>query len=85
MASMKQMLLGASVILGAVLPSPALAHSEEDYDNMGPMGFMWPQDRQWVDDEVGMTGPCGTNEGPADRTEFPLSKWPFEKQLALAS
>lgn len=49
------------------------AHSEEDYDHMGPLGFMWPQDREW-DEEDGMTGPCGSSRGATNRTEFPVGK-----------
>lgn len=55
------------------LAGQIVAHSEEDFEHMGPLGFMWPEDREWVE-ETGMTGPCGNTEGVVNRTEFPLSK-----------
>jgi hypothetical protein len=69
----KRMLGLAAATILAVAPQAVLAHSEDDYDHMGPMGFMWPQDREW-DEEDGMTGPCGTDRGATDRTEFPISE-----------
>ncbi|KAM0278203.1 hypothetical protein ACHAQH_005318 [Verticillium albo-atrum] len=63
---------GAAVALLFSLPAGVLAHSKEDYANMGPLGFMWPPDREW-NEEHGMEAPCGTAAGPVNRTEFPLT------------
>lgn len=65
----------AALALTSIFPS-ILAHSKEDFASMGPMGFMWPEDREWVDDEHAMRGPCGSSTGPINRTVFPLSKAP---------
>lgn len=39
---------------------------------MGPVAFLWPADRLWnaTNDN---TGPCGSPDGPKNRTEFPLT------------
>lgn len=66
-------------VLALTMPRSVAAHSEADYANMGPMGFMWPKDREWVDDAHAMRGPCGSSEdvAPVNRTSFPLGKpWP---------
>lgn len=43
-------------------------------DGMGPAAFMWPPDRAWLDfaDNI---GPCGSLDGPSNRTAFPMSKF----------
>ena len=71
--SMRFLAVGAIALFGA-LPSSVVAHSEEDYENMGPMGFMWPENREWIDDDHAMRGPCGSSDAPGNRTEFPLSE-----------
>lgn len=38
---------------------------------MGPVAFIWPSDRPWTAD-ADNSGPCGSNVGPPNRTEFPL-------------
>lgn len=40
---------------------------------MGPVAFMWPPDRIW-DAAHDNTAPCGSPEGPSNRTIFPLSQ-----------
>ena len=39
---------------------------------MGPVAFLWPADRFW-DAKNDNTGPCGSPDGPKNRTEFPLT------------
>ncbi|KAH6695371.1 hypothetical protein F5X68DRAFT_198336 [Plectosphaerella plurivora] len=70
---MASLCLFAGVLALAV--APAAAHSDSDYANMGPMGFMWPKDREWVDDAHAMRGPCGSSDSvaPVNRTSFPLA------------
>ncbi len=51
-----------------------MAHSKEDYDNMGPLGFMWPEDREWSEEDA-MTSPCGVSGGVRSRTEFPVGEY----------
>lgn len=48
-------------------------HSKEDYDHMGPLGFMWPEDREWNEDDA-LTAPCGVSGGVVNRTEFPVGE-----------
>ncbi|KAF2793769.1 hypothetical protein K505DRAFT_407892 [Melanomma pulvis-pyrius CBS 109.77] len=40
---------------------------------MGPVAFLWPDDRLWnaTNDN---TGPCGSPNGPSNRTSFPLTQ-----------
>lgn len=40
---------------------------------MGPVAFMWPPDRAWTATEDNK-GPCGSPNGPGERTIFPLSQ-----------
>jgi len=42
-----------------------------DTSDMGPVAFMWPEDRAWnaADDNI---GPCGSKEFAGKRTDFPL-------------
>ncbi len=51
-----------------------MAHSEEDYDNMGPLGFMWPKDREWSEEDA-TNSPCGASEAMRDRTQFPVGEY----------
>ena len=39
----------------------------------GPVQFLWPEDRLWnaTNDN---TGPCGSPDGPKNRTKFPLTQ-----------
>ncbi|KAF2854697.1 hypothetical protein T440DRAFT_416174, partial [Plenodomus tracheiphilus IPT5] len=60
----------------AVLPAwvSAQAHGEgEEGSSMGPVAFMWPNDRIW-DAAHDNTAPCGSTAGPSNRTIFPLSQ-----------
>ncbi|KAK9379730.1 uncharacterized protein V2V93DRAFT_373426 [Kockiozyma suomiensis] len=47
------------------------AHGETGAQEMGPMAFLWPPDRDWSDDSDN-TAPCGSVIGVRNRTEFPL-------------
>lgn len=49
-------------------------HGEgEEGSSMGPVAFMWPPNRDWsaAADNV---APCGSRQGPGNRTGFPLSQ-----------
>jgi len=49
-------------------------HGEgEEGSSMGPVAFMWPPDRPWAA-EHDNTGPCGSANGPAERTQYPLTQ-----------
>lgn len=64
------------VSLFAVLPAwvSAQTHGEgEEGSSMGPVAFMWPNDRVW-DAAHDNTAPCGSTAGPSNRTIFPLSQ-----------
>lgn len=64
------------VALLATLPSLAFAQSHgegEEGSSMGPVAFMWPSDRIW-DAAHDNTAPCGSANGPSNRTIFPLSQ-----------
>ncbi|KAL3474014.1 hypothetical protein BJX99DRAFT_248588 [Aspergillus californicus] len=56
----------------------AQSHGEEAAEEMGPVAFMWPPDRTWGA-AYDNNGPCGSNTGVVNRTEFPL----VNGQLAL--
>ncbi|KAF3901464.1 hypothetical protein ABW21_db0207234 [Orbilia brochopaga] len=38
---------------------------------MGPVAFLWPEDRPWSA-AADNTAPCGSTSGPMNRTEFPV-------------
>lgn len=57
----------------AFLLTGVAAHSEDDYEHMGPLGFMWPGDREWSEEDA-MTAPCGVSGGVVNRTEFPIGE-----------
>lgn len=40
---------------------------------MGPVAFLWPPDRNWTA-QADNIAPCGSPDGPSNRTEFPLSQ-----------
>lgn len=64
------------ISLFAVLPAwvSAQAHGEgEEGSSMGPVAFMWPNDRMW-EAAHDNTAPCGSTAGPSNRTIFPLSQ-----------
>jgi len=49
------------------------AHGEGLEDTvMGPVAFLWPDNRVWSADAENH-GPCGSDSGVVNRTEFPLS------------
>lgn len=63
----------ASVAFLAALPSAlSQAHGEEASQEMGPVAFMWPPDREWGAAQDNHA-PCGSHQGVENRTEFPLS------------
>lgn len=65
-------LLATATALLSAWPHLVTAHGEDDYDHMGPLGFMWPEDREWNDEAEAMTGPCGVSGDVVNRTEFPI-------------
>ncbi|KAJ4300940.1 hypothetical protein N0V90_003029 [Kalmusia sp. IMI 367209] len=40
---------------------------------MGPVAFLWPADRNWTA-AADNIAPCGSADGPKNRTQFPLSQ-----------
>ncbi|KAK2832030.1 hypothetical protein FQN49_006924 [Arthroderma sp. PD_2] len=46
-------------------------HGEEESKEMGPIGFLWPPDREWGAAQDN-TAPCGSAAGVSNRIEFPL-------------
>ncbi|KIH91113.1 hypothetical protein SPBR_01879 [Sporothrix brasiliensis 5110] len=49
------------------------AHGDGDEGSiMGPVAFLWPDDRNWSA-AADNNGPCGSTEGVTNRTLFPLS------------
>ncbi len=48
-------------------------HGASEDGKMGPVGFLWPEDRAWNADHDN-TGPCGSVAGVTVRTEFPISR-----------
>lgn len=63
-------------VLAALLCSFAAAQSHGDGEegtSMGPVAYLWPADRTWTaaNDNI---GPCGSPNGPGNRTSFPLTQ-----------
>jgi hypothetical protein len=53
----------------------ALADHGDDYaENMGPVAFLWPSDREWGAAKDN-TAPCGSAAGVSNRTRYPLCMW----------
>jgi len=58
--------------LSNVVQVVAQAHGEDAQGtDMGPVGFLWPEDRPWEGSEDNK-GPCGSNSAISNRTEFPI-------------
>ena len=64
------------LLIFSFLATSALSqdHGEEAAKEMGPVAFMWPADREWGAAQDN-TAPCGSSQGIANRTEFPLGVW----------
>lgn len=58
----------------ALSASGVWAHGEDAAKEMGPVAFMWPTDRKWGE-KYDNNAPCGSNTGPVNRTDFPLSRF----------
>lgn len=62
----------SAALLHATLAAEAEEHaSDEQGTVMGPVAFLWPDDRAWNADQDNV-GPCGSATSPGERTEFPL-------------
>ncbi|KAG5365928.1 hypothetical protein CJU89_0330 [Yarrowia sp. B02] len=69
------MLLTSISALALASLAAAQGHGEQFAQSMGPVAFLWPQDRPWADDDDN-TGPCGAGVSAsimANRTNFPLT------------
>ncbi|AOW05652.1 hypothetical protein B0I72DRAFT_141274 [Yarrowia lipolytica] len=68
------MLLTSISALALASLTAAQGHGEQFAQSMGPVAFLWPQDRPWADDDDN-TGPCGAGASAAihNRTNFPLT------------
>lgn len=68
------MLLTSISALALASLTAAQAHGEQFAQSMGPVAFLWPQDRPWADDDDN-TGPCGAGASSdvSNRTNFPLT------------
>ncbi|KAF3940840.1 hypothetical protein ABW19_dt0205491 [Dactylella cylindrospora] len=62
----------AAALSAIAAPAAAQAHGEgEQGSSMGPVAFLWPDDRPWSAAEDNKA-PCGSSSGPGNRTDFPL-------------
>lgn len=68
------MLLTSISALALASLTAAQAHGEQFAQSMGPVAFLWPQDRPWADDDDN-SGPCGAGSSASihNRTNFPLT------------
>jgi hypothetical protein len=68
------LLITFSVLLCLGYAQDKMKEHGEDAEGteMGPVAFLWPADRLWnaTNDN---TGPCGSPDGPKNRTQFPLT------------
>jgi hypothetical protein len=65
-----------NVVLAFVFLAAAVVsqdHGEEESQEMGPVAFMWPHDREWGA-AVDNTEPCGSAQGVGERTLFPTGE-----------
>lgn len=63
-----------SVFTAMAMCVGAQTHGEgAEGTEMGPVAFLWPPDRNWTASADNIA-PCGSPDGPSDRTEFPLSQ-----------
>ena len=67
----KTFTLAVAAIAGLI--SAQQPHGSEAEDEQGPVGFLWPSDREWNED-IDNSGPCGSTQGPGPRTPFPLGQ-----------
>lgn len=63
----------ARVVMAETTPHAAGAEGSV----MGPVAFLWPEDRPWSAD-ADNTAPCGSSSGVGNRTQFPLGMFYFE-------
>ncbi|KAK9453820.1 hypothetical protein V1511DRAFT_512259 [Dipodascopsis uninucleata] len=61
-----------AAILSYAVSVNAQSHGEAGAQEMGPVAFLWPPDREW-NDNYDNTAPCGSLSGIVNRTEFPLT------------
>ncbi|EPS35786.1 hypothetical protein H072_10703 [Dactylellina haptotyla CBS 200.50] len=62
----------AAALSAIAAPVAAQVHGEgEQGSSMGPVAFLWPEDRPWSAAEDNKA-PCGSSSGPTTRTDFPL-------------
>lgn len=65
--------LTASLLQGALAQHDDVdENGEPEADDMGPAAFLWPPDREWLSYHDNVE-PCGTSQGPMNRTQFPLA------------
>ncbi|OAL06856.1 hypothetical protein IQ06DRAFT_237301 [Phaeosphaeriaceae sp. SRC1lsM3a] len=68
------------LVLSRLQHASAQTHGDgAEGTEMGPVAFMWPADRIW-DAAHDNTAPCGSAEGPSNRTIFPVQ----QGQVALS-
>jgi len=60
-----------ALALGALATSVAAQHGASEEGKMGPVAFLWPEDRAWNADHDN-TARCGSVAGVTVRTDFPL-------------
>lgn len=63
----------AGLLSVAGLASAAVHGQGVEGTVMGPVAFLWPDDRSW-DASYDNSAPCGSSAGVTNRTEFPLSQ-----------
>ncbi|KAF2441073.1 hypothetical protein P171DRAFT_419191 [Karstenula rhodostoma CBS 690.94] len=66
-----------SILLPALAASFACVDAQHgagaEGTEMGPVAFLWPPDRNW-NAQADNIAPCGSRDGPSNRTEFPLTQ-----------
>lgn len=66
-----QFLLAATAASTAYAVAQSAGHGADEAENMGPVAFMWPPDRDYNEDHDNIA-PCGSKAKVSDRTNFPL-------------
>jgi hypothetical protein len=63
-----------ALALSALATAVVAQHGASELGNMGPVAFLWPEDRAW-DADHDNTAPCGSVAAVGNRTRFPISEF----------
>ncbi|KAL2108549.1 hypothetical protein VUR80DRAFT_3712 [Thermomyces stellatus] len=81
-SKMRSRTILTTLALSAAAIAADAVHGQGELGNtMGSVGFLWPSSREWSAD-ADKTAPCGSHEGPKERTKFPISQGSVSLSIA---